>query len=50
MRRSAADSDADAAEDTDDEADEPAKPSGSGEKHTPKTDAKIDDSSSLFDL
>ncbi len=50
----AADSDADAAEDTrdadDDAEDEPARPSGSGEKHTPKTDAKIDDSSSLFDL
>jgi len=49
----AADSEADDAEDTqdaDDAKDEPAKPSGSGEKHTPRTDAKIDDSSSLFDL
>jgi len=49
----AADSEADDAEDTqdaDDAKDEPAKPSGSGEKHTPRTDARIDDSSSLFDL
>jgi hypothetical protein len=45
--------DADDAEDSpgdDDAQDEPAGSSGSGEKHTPKTDAKIDDSTSLFDL
>ena len=37
-------------QETDDAEDEPARSSGSGEKHTPKTDAKIDDSTSLFDL